>query len=185
MSTTAAPVPRWANRAAHVAAMTTLPSALWRIPLALGFSMGMVYDGREVHVTGWESVYIVGLSIVTEGTALLTLGLVRGWGERVPGWFPVIGGRDIPPLAVVVPAALGAVALAGIWGFAFRNFLSLPEVEFTHGAWRVLLVACYLPLLAWAPLLAAVTWAYYRRRVGGSKKAWTAPSGASHGATRA
>jgi hypothetical protein len=33
-----------------------------------------------------------------------------------------------------------------------------------HGPARWLLIACYLPLLAWAPLLAAVTAAYWRRR---------------------
>jgi hypothetical protein len=164
MSTTTAPVPRWAVTAAHLVPLTTLPSGLWRIPLALGFPMGMTEGGSSVQVGGWESVYIVCLSLVAELTALLTLGLVRPWGERVPGRFPVIGGRRIPPMAVVVPAALGSLVLAGIWGFAFRDFLSFDGVEFTHGAWHALLVACYLPLLAWAPLLAAVTWAYHRRR---------------------
>jgi hypothetical protein len=158
------PVPRWADRAAHLVALTTLPSALWRIPLALGFSMGMLEDGAPVHVHGAESVYVVGLSVVTESLALLTLGLVRPWGERVPSWFPVIGGRRIPPMAVVVPAALGAVALAAIWGFAFRDGATLEGVEYTHWGWRALLIACYLPLLGWAPLLALVTWAYWRRR---------------------
>jgi hypothetical protein len=164
MTSTAHPVPRWANIAAHLTVLTTLPSGLWRIPIALGFSMGMLDDGRPVHMHGWESVYVVGLSVVAEGAALLTLGLVRPWGERVPRWFPVIHGRRIPPMAVVVPAALGALALAAIWGYAFRDFGSLDGIEYTHEAWRVLLVACYAPLILWAPLLAAVTWAYWRRR---------------------
>jgi hypothetical protein len=163
------PVPRWADRAAHLVALATLPSALWRIPLALGFSMGMIEHGAPVHVHGWESAAVVGLSLVTESAALLTLGLVRPWGERVPSRLPVIGGRRIPPLAVVVPAALGAVALAFVWGFAFRNGAHLEGVEYSHPAWRVLLVACYAPLLAWAPLLGAVTWAYWRRRTTGAQ----------------
>jgi hypothetical protein len=159
------PVPRWAVRAAHLAALTTLPSALWRLPLALGFSMGgLEPSGAPVHVTGWESVYVVSLSIVTEATALLTLGLVRPWGERVPGWIPVLGGRRIPPSAVIVPAVFGAMALALIWAFAFRDFPDMGALAFTHPAWKVLLIAAYAPLLAWAPLLAAVTYAYYRRR---------------------
>ena len=116
MTSTAQPVPRWANIAAHLTVLTTLPSGLWRIPIALGFSMGMLDDGRPIHMHGWESVYVVGLSVVAEGAALLTLGLVRPWGERVPGWFPVIRGRRIPPMAVVVPAALGVLALAGDLG---------------------------------------------------------------------
>jgi hypothetical protein len=31
--------------------------------------------------------------------------------------------------------------------------------------WAALMAACYLPLVLWGPLLGAVTWAYYRRRV--------------------
>jgi hypothetical protein len=158
------PAPRWATIAAHMVSLVVLPAGLWRIGLALGFSMGMVENGEPAHVHGWQSVSVAGLSVLTESLALLTLGLVRPWGERAPGWIPLIGGRRIPPGPVVATAATGAVLLALIWGYAFRNGLDLPGVEFTDPAWRVLLVACYLPLLLWAPLLAAVTYAYHHRR---------------------
>ncbi len=93
------PVPRWASVAAHLVAFTTLPSALWRLPLVFGFSMGALEpSGAPVHVTGWESVYILGLSVVSEAAALLTLGLVKPWGERAPQWFPLIGGRRLRPV---------------------------------------------------------------------------------------
>jgi len=159
------PAPRWAVAAAHLVPLTTLPSALWRLPLVFGFSMGTLEpSGAAVHVTGWESVYVLSLSVITEAAALLTLGLVRPWGERAPEWIPVIGGRRIPPMAVILPAAFGALLLALIWGFAFRDFPGMDELEFSHTGWKVLLVAAYAPLLAWGPLLAAVTYAYYRRR---------------------
>jgi hypothetical protein len=161
MHTATAPVPRWAVTAAHLVPLTTLPSSLWRIPVALGFSMGI---GNAGDVSLGESVYILSLSVVLESLALLTLGLVRPWGERVPDWIPAIGGRRIATKAVVIPAALGAVALAAIWGYAFRDFPNPPDMHFTHDGWRWLLVACYAPLLLWAPLLAAVTYAYWRRR---------------------
>ena len=80
--------------------------------------MGGSTTARPVHVTGWESVYVLGLSVVSEGAALLTLGLVRPWGERV---------RAVPDSAAAgaspafVPLHLGA-ALALIWGYAFRDF---------------------------------------------------------------
>jgi hypothetical protein len=61
----------------------------------------------------------------------------------------------------------------------------MPDVGFPHGAWKVLRVACYVPLPAWAPLLGTATWAYGRRRAGGSNGACTVPQGASQGATSA
>ena len=158
------PVPRWASIAAHLVPLVTLPSALWRLGLVLGCSMGMLDGGAEVQVGGRESVYIIGLSVVSESAALLTLGLVRPWGERASAWFPLVGGRRLKPWAVIAPAAIGAVMLACIWAFAFRDVPDVGTIEYTDPFWQVLLVACYTPLLLWAPLLAAVTWAYYRRR---------------------
>ena len=58
------------------------------------------------------------------------------------------------------------ISLALIWGYAFRDFPNVgegsDELGFTD-AGHVLLLACYTPLLLWAPLLAAVTWDYARR----------------------
>ena len=65
---------------------------------------------------------------------------------------------------MIVPAAIGAVMLQAIWGFAFRDFPAFGDLEFSSGGWKALMVASYLPLLLWAPLLAAATYAYYRRR---------------------
>ncbi|WP_345607240.1 hypothetical protein [Pseudonocardia adelaidensis] len=157
------PAPRWAVVAAHIVPLTTLPSGLWRVPLALGFPMGLV----GLQIQWWEPPYFIALSLVTEGAALLTLGLVRPWGERVPRRVPLLGGRRVPPLAAVVPASAGAVALGLIWAYAFRDFPELGNFHFAHGGWKVLMIAAYLPLLLWAPLLAAVTVAYYRRRCRG------------------
>jgi hypothetical protein len=89
---------------------------------------------------------------------------VRPWGERIPAPIPPLGGRRLAPAAVIVPAAIGAVVLQLAWAFAFRDFPTMGDIEFTHRGWHVLLLACYTPLLLWAPLLAAVTYPYYRRR---------------------
>ncbi|MGA4842230.1 hypothetical protein [Streptomyces sp. G45] len=156
-------VPRWAALAAHAVPWTVLPSSLWRIALVLRLPVSDYAPGLG------ESLYIVLLSVVSEGLALLTLGLVRGWGEVVPRWIPLIGGRRVRPLAAVVPAALGAVALALIWGYAFRNVGADLDSGTGPGgmgspAQDAVLVLSYAPLLLWAPLLLAVTVAYYRRR---------------------
>ncbi|MFB9691025.1 hypothetical protein [Amycolatopsis plumensis] len=138
-----------------------MPSGIWRLFLAGGADLGLrPYDV----IDGWEAFSTAGLSVVCEGLALLTLGLVRPWGERVTSWLPLIGGRWVAPRAAVLPAAFGAVALAAIWTYTFRDFPDVEGTTFASTGWQVLLIACYLPLSLWAPLLAVVTWAYYRRR---------------------
>jgi len=156
------PVPVWANRAAHLVSIVVLPSGLWRLGIAAGFSMGLA-DADNAGLPGWQSLAIASLTIVAELTALLTLGLVKPWGERVPRWMPLIGGRWIPPGPVVAVAATGALALQVIWAYAFRD-PELSGLTFTSTGWELLFMAAYYPLLLWAPLVAAVTVAYYRRR---------------------
>ncbi|AUY52776.1 hypothetical protein [Streptomyces sp. CB01881] len=161
---TVAPAPRWAVRAAHAAALTTVPSGLWRIALGLGLPVGYSDEvlRENFDIPGWGVVYVIGLSVVSEAFALLTLGLVRPWGEVVPRWIPVIGGRRVHPLAAVVPAALGAAALVCIWsGFVF--WWSVEETPAMQGPWHTIVGTLYQPLVLWGPLLAAVTVSYYRR----------------------
>ncbi|MBO0775064.1 MAG: hypothetical protein J2P34_02020 [Actinobacteria bacterium] len=169
------PPPRWAVRSAHLITLLVLPSGLWRVGVALGFPMGIRIasgvDAASGLVRGWGLVVVLGLTAVSEGAGLLSLGLVRPWGEVFPRWFPLARGRRVPPVAVTAIAATGALALAAIWTFATVSFFVLTVFGapgqgfvFTSGWWEALLIACYLPLLAWGPLLLAVTWAYYRRR---------------------
>lgn len=112
------PVVRWARWAAHVAALTTLPSGLWRVALAAGLPVGYSPAAARTlfDAPGPGSIYLIGLSVVLEGLALLTLGLVQPWGEVVPHWIPFLGGRRVAPMAAVIPAAAGAVALTFLWG---------------------------------------------------------------------
>src|SRR6478735_11476640 len=108
------PVPRWARTVAHLIPLTTLPSGLWRIGIASGLSLGMLDDGRPLHIHGWESVYLLCLSLTVEGLALLAFGLVRPWGERVPQRVPLIGGRRLAPRVVTAAAATGALLVTFI-----------------------------------------------------------------------
>jgi len=166
----------WTVRTAHLVTLLMLPSGLWRIGVVLGYSMGIraaagVDAASGGLAPGWQAVAILGLTVVSEGVGLLSLGLVRPWGELVPSWIPLIGGRRLPPAGVTVVAAAGAVALMIIWIFATVNFFILTifgapgrGFVFASGWWEALLIACYLPLLLWGPMLLLLTWAYYRRR---------------------
>lgn len=160
-------VPRWANRMAHAVPVALLPSGLWRMAMAVGIPVG--FSGQLA--TDWRpgletSSYITLLTLFTEGLALLTIGLVRPWGETVPRWVPFLGGRRIPIWAVVVPAALGAIAVTALslrmfWGGTPAD---VGGSEAPHGAAAWIMNACYVPMLLWGPLLAAVAVAYCVRR---------------------
>ncbi|MFH9297258.1 hypothetical protein [Streptomyces sp. NPDC017520] len=161
-------VPRSVRLAAHAAALTLAPSGLWRIAIALGWDSGFTDEvlGPE-NFPGEGSPYLIGLSLFAEALGLLTLGLVQRWGEELPRWVPVLGGRRIPVSAAVIPASLGAAFVTFITftgAFGWNDADNMGAVGSPDGAHYWLMTACYLPLLAWGPLLAVVTVAYYRRR---------------------
>ncbi|GAA1145514.1 hypothetical protein F4556_002936 [Kitasatospora gansuensis] len=166
----------WAVRAAKLAALTTVPSGLWRLALGVGIPVG--FSGATerqmtAHMPGWGTVYVIALSALAEALAFLSLGLVRPWGRVAPRWLPLIGGRPIHPLVAVVPAGLGALAVtaltftAGLGGWYSPEAMGDPEAP--HGLAGLVMTLCYAPLLLWGPLLAAVTVDYYRRSRAGSR----------------
>ncbi len=157
---------RWAARAA---ALTLVPTGLWRTAIALGWDSGFGGELDPAHFPGPGSLNLIGLSLFAGALGLLTLGLVQRWGEVLPHWVPWLGGRTIPPLAAVVPAALGAalvtlITVSGAFTWNAPDTMGSPEAP--QGALRWVMTLCYAPLLAWGPLLGFVTVAYYRRRRG-------------------
>ncbi|MEU7183337.1 MULTISPECIES: hypothetical protein [Streptomyces] len=162
--------PRWAVWAAWATVLCTVPSCVWR--LALGFGVDVGFTGRlgSMYTGTSITVYVLILSVASQAAACLTLGLVKPWGERVPCWVPRLGGRRIPPLAVVIPAAAGAIAVTGLCAAVTlvpRGPLDNPD--FPHGTAGVIMDICYAPLLVWGPLVAALSIAYARRRRAGEQ----------------
>jgi hypothetical protein len=164
----ALPAGRWATAAAVAVPLCVLPSALWR----LSHVVGSLVNGPGPCETGaaGESVYQASLSLVSMALALLTLGLVRPWGEVVPRWVPVLGGRPVPLRAATFPATVGATVIAGLTvyqllhqAFGIAGPLEpLPPGCTPPGAE---ILVFYAPLVAWAPLLFFVTHDYRRRRM--------------------
>lgn len=164
--------PRWVVLAAYATTLTVLPSCLWRLSFGV-LDLPIVEHpdipgGAGGDLPAWFPMwaYLIFLCMLSETLAFLTVGLVSRWGEVVPRWIPFLGGRRIPPLAAVIPAGLGATFL--IVYSLFALFIAEPNQNFhktfAH-PWQLdLLYTCYVPLLAWGPLLAIVTVAYYRRR---------------------
>ncbi|TDD57651.1 hypothetical protein E1263_22760 [Kribbella antibiotica] len=166
MQATDRPVPRWANRLAHAIPFFVLPSSLWRIGLVFGSSMGMLdATGHPTYVHGLGfKLYVIGLSLFSEALALTGLGLVQRWGEVVPRWIPLIGGRRVAPYAAIVPATLGGLSLIALWTWGMRDAYTDSLLNFTSQFWQYLMVGSYSLLHLWGPALLVLTWAYYRRR---------------------
>ncbi|WP_129843214.1 hypothetical protein [Streptomyces sp. RFCAC02] len=164
--TTTAPVPPWARRAAAAVLWTSMPSALWRFAVVIGVPLGLAeseYDAMLI--PGWGYLVVPLLSVLQEALAFLTLGLVRPWGETWPRWIPFLRGRRIPVLAAAIPAALGALACT-VYGVLFVWTTLHSDMAITPwGEW--VMTICYVPMIAWGPLLAVVTAHYYRRRTRG------------------
>ncbi|MFG2328352.1 hypothetical protein ACGFMM_01875 [Streptomyces sp. NPDC048604] len=104
------PPARWAVWAAWAAPLGVLPSSVWRV--AVGFT--------DDHGTE-EIVYMMVLSALTVGLALLTVGLVRSWGETFPRLLPLVGGRPVPARTVVRIARTGGVLLVLITLYGALN----------------------------------------------------------------
>ncbi|MGW0227260.1 hypothetical protein ACWDWO_03005 [Actinopolymorpha singaporensis] len=169
-------VPTWARIAAYAVPFTVLPSGLWRISVVTLHLPIVSTTPRAGHTLGMpDEVYVVVLSAVSEVLAFTAVGLVARWGEVFPWWVPVLRGRRVPTAAAVLPAALGATVLTALWTKVFAGLpASLrepapPGDPIAEHGWRlVVFVGSYAPLLLWGPLLAAVTYAYWRRRTGRS-----------------
>lgn len=118
-----------------------------------------------------ERAYLLAvLPGVQLGLALLTIGLIRPWGEVFPRWLPVVGGRRVPVAFAVGAATTGAVLLlAMISRSLLMDLLGIEQQPLeplppgcTVPGWEVM--RWYAPMLLWPPLLLAVTWHYWHRR---------------------
>lgn len=100
---------RRGRRAVIVAVVIPLVYAATRWAWALGFPLGITdafyQEGRAVGL--WRMG--AALATLAVAGAVLTLGLIRPWGEVFPRWLPVIRGRRVPRPLVIVPAALVAL----------------------------------------------------------------------------
>ncbi|MFD9036295.1 hypothetical protein ACFVZW_34925 [Streptomyces sp. NPDC059567] len=149
----------------------------------------------DVEPGGFFSLSMVGLTLFAEALGLLALGLVQSWGQVFPRWIPLIGGRRVPTSFTVTLAGAGALALIAITtlgAVGWNGPETMGHPESPKGIAYVVMTACYVPLLAWGPLLAVATAHYWLRRRRAARLhsiAWVrttsfADSGRGHGLTR-
>jgi hypothetical protein len=159
---------RWGRWAVSVAVVVPLLYAATRYAWALGLPLGISEEFlREGQATGlwWAGAALATLAVVG---SILTLGLVRPWGEAFPRWIPYLGGRRVPPWLAIVPAALVSVLVTSAGLMFIRLVVTDAFADaFEFGpdlGWVALAPELLWP--AWGAALAATTLAYYYRRRG-------------------
>ncbi|MEP6649117.1 MAG: hypothetical protein ABJA74_04290 [Lapillicoccus sp.] len=99
---------------------------------------------------------------------VLTLGLVRPWGEPFPRWMPRLAGRPVPVPAAAVPGGIVAAVLLTS-ALPMLHDLSLTDAGIGLGVDSVVervAMALVFPLWLWGPMLGLAVWGYvgHRRR---------------------
>jgi hypothetical protein len=126
----------------------------WVVGIPLGISESLLRQVRTEMIGAAG-----GLASVAIGGAILTVGLVRPWGEVFPRWMPVVGGRRVPPALAIAPGAFVAVLVFAAGLGITRDLLrdGLPEID-----WLAHAPGLLWPF--WGLGLGAATLAYHYRR---------------------
>ena len=155
--------PSWMGLCAWSAFFSTLPSAIWRVLMIVGFMPGTA-DFRAFQLAGEPAlgyVYVFGLSIVQVTCGYLAVGLIRPWSERLGQW-------RIPARLPVILGIFGSLAL--IWIFNVQMVAKVafghrPDAGLIHNWALAVMLWCYLPILLWGPLTLVTVWGYWQCRV--------------------
>jgi hypothetical protein len=144
----------WGRRAAYVAAAIPVLYALTRFAWLAGIPLGLTTESMtELRESGavWAGAGLGAFAVVG---AILTLGLVQPWGERMFG-------RRVPVNLAVVPAVLVAII---VMQASISLFTSASSADLMGAGLMTLLPMALWPLWSVALLVAAI--GYQRRRRG-------------------
>ena len=169
---TGRPPERWARVACWTAFISALLPVAWRIRILSGADLGFS-QADFFRSNASATAYVLGLEAIQVLAGTLCLGLIYPWGERVPQWCPLLGGRQIPTFLPLVLGGIGNALLYRISATLIIRFGSIwlgladgsTPADGMNG-WQVaILVAAYAPmLLLWAPALTIGLIGYWRRR---------------------
>ncbi|MBP2409144.1 hypothetical protein [Brachybacterium fresconis] len=148
----------WTRR--HRRALTLL-AACGPLPYALArltwLTPWPVLGGSAAEMDVTTRVWGLMLSTGAWLGVLLTIGLIRPWGETFPRWFPAVGGRPVPIATAAIPGFTVAALLC---------FAAVPVVlsAATIGPVAALAFALAFPCWFWGPMLALAVWGYIGHR---------------------
>ncbi|OLT41336.1 hypothetical protein BJF85_23935 [Saccharomonospora sp. CUA-673] len=149
---------------AYAGMAVALPTALWRLPLAMGATLGTPAAWREEQsIPGTGVWYLLLLSVVQLAAIACMLFLAADPKMVTPRWLPA-------RLHRLVPAMIGGAGVAGALVLLLLVTMSViawdkvdPFAGTDYDAWAWLCAICYLLAALWPPLLAAASVGYLRR----------------------
>jgi hypothetical protein len=150
-------VARWGRIATLVAAACPLPYGLLRMTWLTPWAVGLP-DGSDPALR----LFGLALGAAALGGAVLTLGLVRPWGEVWPSWVPVLRGRPVPVRVPVLAGGLVAVVLLASGPSVLAiGIAGLGSGDLVEASFLLL-----FPTLLWGAALGLAVTAYALRRRG-------------------
>jgi hypothetical protein len=160
---------RWGRWAVAVAVTVPLLYALTRWAWALGVPLGVTSEFLREEARETPDIWLAGamLASVAVCGAMLTLGLVRPWGEVYPRWIPYLRGRPVRPRTAVVPGSLVAILVftAGLHAIRAQLLGYYPENSgLGEDNWGTTAPGLLWPV--WGAALAAAVLSYHLRRRG-------------------
>lgn len=148
---------RWGFWATIVAVLCPMPYALlrmtWLLPNPIGF------DADELNAEPGIKLFGLGLGVIALTAGIVTLGLIRPWGEVWPRWIPFVAGRPVPIKAAVIPGTVAATLLL-VSSPSLIGLLWSSNAPTTENVLFLLI----LPFPLWGAAVALATAAYYYRR---------------------
>jgi hypothetical protein len=178
--TTLAAAAVWGRWAVTVAVIVPVGYALTRWAWALDIPLGVSRAGLHKEAVESPGIWLAGAMLATmaAGGALLTIGLLRPWGEVYPRWIPYLRGKRVRPRTAIIPASIVALLVTSA-GLMFLRWLALGRIHLAADTWGLFVPEFFWP--AWGGALGAATLAYHLRRRGacrycGRGNATTRPS---------
>lgn len=120
----------------------------WALGIPLGLSDKFLKQIQPIITNG------LGLAVAATLGAILTLGLVRPWGETFPRWLPVLGGRKVPVGLAVNSAVIVGALIASAGASFLKQIIAGGITEAPAGAIHE--VGAWLPETLWIPWAAAL-----------------------------
>ncbi|GAB3456531.1 hypothetical protein [Actinophytocola sediminis] len=161
--------PRWISWCAYGAFLAALPTALWRIVLAAGPSLGTPDRWRAAQdIPGTGTWYVLGLSVFQLIAAACSFAFVVDARRLTPRWAPGWARRRAETL-IGVFGLVGAALLTMIVGMSVVAWDKVdPFAGQAYDGWAWLCLGAYLCAALWPVLLAAASVGHLgrlRRRV--------------------